>query len=142
MILIITFKVDPILSFGICNAVSNLSRVLTFLLYNMFKSSDIPLNLSLRLQKVKDLSSDRAIYLLPGSLRFAVQLAYSTLLVDFFDQLYFIIFVTDTRVIGELTLIRGFGNLIIRFLYAPIGDITYNLYSKLILEAQRDLKNS
>lgn len=131
--------IDPVIAFGISNAASNLMKVIVYLYYSWKSDKDYECDISLSLKAVTE--NDEQVYLYSGTLTFAGNLAFNTLLVDFFDQLYFIIFVQDQRVIGQLTLIRSFGNLMIRFLYGPVGDVTYNLYSKMISEMRMDSSN-
>lgn len=132
---------DPVLTFGVTNAASNFSKIIVFVYYSWYRKANPSdqYDLSLSLQPLSLQGDTESRYLLPNTLSFAWKLAYNTLLVDFFDQLYFIIFVKDDKLIGELTLIRSFGNLMIRFLYAPVGDITYNLYAKMIVESRKSI---
>lgn len=123
---------DPVIAFGIANASSNLAKALVFLYYSCRANRGYQCEIGLALKTTHE--NGRDVYLLEGTLAFAANLAFNTLLVDFFDQLYFIIFVPDQRVIGELSLIRSFGNLMIRFLYGPVGDVTYNLYAKMFAD--------
>ena len=133
--LIKVMRIDSVLSFGISNILFYLSKTLVFAYFSRVKYRGEGFDLSLSIVKMN--RKDKQVYLSEGTLWFSAQLAYNTLLIDFFDQLYFLIFVDDAVLIGELTLIRGFGNMIIRFVYGPIGDITYNLYAKMKTEAEK-----
>jgi len=126
-------ELDPILAFGIANAASGAVQVLAFLAYfSTVRRYSFSLVLS-------PLSRDgETRYLLPNTLKFSLSLAYNSLLNEFFDQTYFVIFASSDSYLGELTLIRGFGSLFVRFLFMPINSVAYNLYSKLYLESMRE----
>ena len=136
VLLIKVVGLDSVLSFGLINSIYYLAQVLVMLYYSTMKARpDQDIDLGLWLKPYID-GQGKSRYLFDGALWFSSQLAYNTLLVDFFDQTFFIIFVQSKLVLGELTLIRGFGNLIIRYIYGPVGDITYNLYSKINVECK------
>lgn len=124
---------DPVLSFGLANLISSSVQVLCCLYYTKKHSNYTS---SILLKEFKDVDGKKK-YLLDNSLKFSFSLAYNALLNDFFDQTYFVIFASNEPFLGELTLIRGFGSLFIRFLYMPINSVTYNLYSKLFVESQK-----
>lgn len=121
---------DPVLSFGIANCTSCFLHVVAFKL--LCKSQPHYSN-SLALK----LLSDGKNYLLPNTMKFSFSLAYNALVNDFFDQTYFVIFASAATYLGELHLIRGFGSLFIRFIYMPVNNVTYNLYSKLYSDASK-----
>lgn len=125
--------IDPILSFGIATAVAGFVHIVPFLLTAKTIDSSVWL-IPLETEKVQKWP-DR--YLLPNTLKFGVYLAYTALLNDFFDNSFFVLFGADLVYLGAMTLIRGFGSLFSRFIFAPINNITYNLYAKLILEASQ-----
>ena len=137
-------QTDPILSFGLANAASGGIQALAFLAYF---SATRRYSFSVLLTPISGEGEARR-YLLPNTLRFSLSLAYNSLLNEFFDQTYFVVFASTDAYLGELTLIRGFGSLFVRFLFMPINSVAYNLYSKLYLEslkqtdrdAQRDLQ--
>jgi Rft protein len=128
--LIRLFGIDPILSFGLANFGSGVILVVVFkilaLRHPHYTSSLWP----------KPLTSVKG-YLLPNTLKFSLSLAYNALLNDFFDQTYFVVFASSATYLGEFNLIRGFGSLFIRFIYMPINNVTYNLYSKLYSDAMK-----
>lgn len=124
-------KLDPILSFGLANAASGGIQTLTFLMYFWTARR---YSFSLVLAPISR-SNEPRTYLLPNTLRFSLSLAYNSLLNEFFDQTYFVVFASTDSYLGELTLIRGFGSLFVRFLFMPINSVAYNLYSKLFLES-------
>jgi hypothetical protein len=130
--------VDPILAFGLANAASGAVQALAFLAYFWATGK---YSSSLGLVPISRVGEPRK-YLLPNTLRFSVSLAYNSLLNEFFDQTYFVIFASADSYLGELTLIRGFGSLFVRFLFMPINNVAYNLYSKLYLESLRETERA
>lgn len=132
-ILIRLLHVDPILSFGLAAFASGLVQAATFLI---FLQRNPQYSAGVMLELFKD-GDEKERYFAPNSLKFTASLAYNTLLNDFFDQTYFVIFAPNATFLGELTLIRGFGSLFVRFVFMPINNVTYNLYSKLYLESMK-----
>lgn len=134
-VLIRVLNWDPVLSFGIANCSSCFLHVVVFKLLCR-KHPNYTTSLSLQYL------SNGTDFLLPNTLKFSLSLAYNALVNDFFDQTYFVIFASTASYLGELHLIRGFGSLFIRFIYMPVNNVTYNLYSKLYSDASQMSESS
>jgi Rft protein len=124
---------DPILSFGFAMFCSGIIQVFCILAlfysHNASCAAGNKYRLSLALQSFE--YQGKRLYLLPGTIEFSASLAYTALINDFLDQTYFVVFASGENFLGELTLIRGFGSIFVRFLYMPVNEVTYNLYAKL-----------
>ena|SRR3990167_4443697 len=131
-LLIAVFGLDPILSFGLAHMMAGLGQVCWVLVtFYRMKLADKKntYTVSLKLEPFEFQGTQH--YLLPGSIKFSLSLAYTALVNDFLDQTYFVVFASQESFLGELTLIRGFGSIFVRFIYMPINEVTYNLYAKL-----------
>lgn len=131
-ILIAVIGLDPILSIGLATFLSGLVQVGSVFWYFYLHNGKMPnekYSRSLLLQKFE--YREKQLYLLPGSIKFSLSLAYNALINDFLDQTYFVFFASNESFLGPLTLIRGFGSIFVRFLFMPVNEVTYNLYAKL-----------
>ena len=129
-VMIRVLSIDPILSFGAAKLLSSFVLVVAYLLLTMKRPEYTS---SLALSRL--CGSHSGGFLLPNTIKFSMSVAYNSLLNEFFDQTYFVVFASDADYLGELNLIKGFGSLFVRFIYTPINNVTYNLYAKIHTES-------
>lgn len=117
-------------AFGVSWLMGNMLRLVCIALgqYLTFgKGLEVP-----RLQKLQEKGSE--VYILADMKQICTQLSYLSVpkyFVENIQRLYLLIFVSKSVLwMGDYTLITHLGGLIIIFLYSPIEQICYNLFSR------------
>jgi hypothetical protein len=122
--------VSQLAAFGISTLLGNLLRVIciTFGQYLTFhRLVSLP-----KLQKIQE--KNQQVYILGDMRKIFTQLSYLSVpkyFVENIQRIYLLVFVSKNAVwMGDYTLISHLGGLVVIFIYSPIEQICYNLFSR------------
>lgn len=124
-ILIVLVKYEPCISFGISTLLSSIIRfsVVAFLAMKSGKYSVV-----LSLEKTSYEGEEGEKYVNQDMVDLSKQSASASFILSMLREVYYISFLSSADFMGQLTLIRSFGNLIQRFIFAPINVIFILLF--------------
>lgn len=117
-ILIVIVKFEPCSSFGISTLVSAVSR---FLVVAYLTIGSEKYSVFMTLEKTQYGEEAELGYVSQEMVDLSKQSASASFVLSILREVYYISFLSSADFMGQLTLIRSFGNLIQRFIFAPIN---------------------